>query len=473
MLRAAESGTLHLEAEKWAAQYGDIVMCSTPNQKIVFLNSSRAIREAFTARELEQVINDRPQLFTSTVITNHDIVMASPSDANWSKLRKLFHSSIRFYGDGVEKIQSMMHIELRRLTERVLAMDTVTSARTSSKGGEGGGGGEEREVNMSDLLSDSLMCVLGMLITGKCPDPDVVRVMQRFDHDFNALSSPNTLSTLATFPFMRYLPGFYRNVCNAALRSREELLHALFTKTKATRVPGKPRGIVDTLLDEQTKPGADWLTDSHIHGVIMDTIIAAYLTSRETLLDLFLYLQHHPDVMRRIQAEVDQVIGERMPQIEDRNALPYTEAVLLETLRLSSFLPFGGAHECRRDAILQNYRLPGGSIVFANYWVAHRDPEVFEDPQHFRPERFLDDKGHVISAAHPTRHLLSFGVGKRSCPGETFARSRVFLYVTTLLQQFDILPPVKHPLLPLRRDSWESGLVLQLKPYHCVLRRRH
>ncbi|XP_076439062.1 cytochrome P450 2B1-like isoform X2 [Babylonia areolata] len=360
MLRAAVSGTLHLEAEKWAAQYGDIVMCSTPARKVVFLNSSCAIREAFAARELEQATNDRPKTFTGwfAMYNYRDIILGSPSDVHWSKLRKLFHSSVRFYGDGVEKFESTVHIELRRLTERVLAVDPVTSARTPSEG-------EGREVNMTDLVSNSLLCVLGVLLTGECPEPDsdLVRTMQLFNRDVNALSNPAVDGALTACPFLRFVPGFYRDACNGVMRSRQELLHALFTEPKATRVPGEPRGIVDVLLDEQTKPGADWLTETHICCVIMDTILTGYLSSRETLLDLFLYLQHHPDVMRHIQAEVDQVIGERMPQIEDRNALPYTEAVFLETLRHSSFFPLGAPHECRRDVILQNYRLPRGSIV--------------------------------------------------------------------------------------------------------------
>ena len=67
--------------------------------------------------------------------------------------------------------------------------------------------------------------------------------------------------------------------------------------------------------------------------------------------------------MRQIQEEVDRVIGQRLPRVEDRSKLPYTEAVILETLRHSSFVPLGVPHECRDDVMLEDLRIPKGSMV--------------------------------------------------------------------------------------------------------------
>ncbi|KAK7096282.1 cytochrome P450 2B4-like [Littorina saxatilis] len=474
LLDAMLSGKLHLEAENWAKQYGEVVLCKVPGRNIVFLNSSRAIREVYSSKDREHVTNDRPHTFSGwfTMHRYSDVILGSPTDPRWTKLRKLFHSSIRFYGDGVERFESTVQIELRRLTERVLATETVTSP---SEHAQSRGGIVERELNMSDLTSYSLLCVLSVLLTGECPEPDadVVQRIKKFDRDVNILFNPSTDGMMTALPFLRHLPGYYRNVCRNVERSRADLMDTLFTEAKQTRQPGQPRGIVDVLLEEQDKAQGDWLTDTHIQCVIMDTVITAYLTSRETLLDLFLYLQHLPEVTRKIQAEVDHSIGDRMPRIEDKSNLPYTEAVILEVLRHSSFIPLGVPHECREAIVYNEMTIPKGSLLFANTWVCHQDPNAFEDPTDFRPERFLDDSGRLILATNPLRqNLLSFGAGKRACPGENFARTRVFLYVTTLLQKFDILPPVKHELLPLQRDSWDSGAMLHLKPYHCVLRNR-
>ncbi|KAK7497845.1 hypothetical protein BaRGS_00010979 [Batillaria attramentaria] len=469
LLRAALSGTLHLEAEKWSKQYGDLVLIQTPAQNLVFLNSSRLIRRVYAEKGREGVTNDRPKTFSGwwAMYGNNDIILGSPTSTHWARLRKLFHSSIRFYGDGVERFESTVQVELRRLIDRLGAMTTVDSRERTPA---------SVEVDLSNLMSYSLLCVLGVLLTGDCPEPDsdLVHRIKQFDHDANTLFNPSVDGVLTAFPFLRFLPCYYGHVVRDVTSSRQRLLDTLFTEAKASHAPGHPRGIVDILFDEQLKPDGHWLSDQHIQCVIMDTVITAYLTSRETLLDLFLYLLHFPEVMRRIQKEVDHAIGQRMPRIEDRGNLPYTEAAILEVLRHSSFIPLGIPHECRDDVTVDDVHISKGSMLFANTWVCHHDPEVWGDPGIFRPERFLDDvTGQVLPATHPLRqNLLSFGAGKRSCPGENFARTRVFLYVTTLLQKFDILPPAEHELLPLERGSWNSGAMLNLKPYHCVFQER-
>ncbi|KAK7480495.1 hypothetical protein BaRGS_00028229, partial [Batillaria attramentaria] len=217
----------------------------------------------------------------------------------------------------------------------------------------------------------------------------------------------------------------------------------IFTKTKQSHTPGQPRGIVDAFLDAQLKEENQWLTDDHIRGMFVNIIAAGYLTSLQTLKALFLCLVHNPEVTLKLQKEIDVVIGNRPIGVEDRRLLPYTEAVVLETLRYSSITPVAFVHQTRTDVALDGFSIPKGSMVFPNLWTIHHDPQVWSQPLCFRPERFLDDvTGTLLPAIHPVRQsFLPFSVGKRMCPGETFGRTRVFLYVTTLLQNFDILPP--------------------------------
>ncbi|KAK7467826.1 hypothetical protein BaRGS_00036932 [Batillaria attramentaria] len=448
---ALKSGTLHKQAKLWYEQYGELVLCRTLIGDLCFLNSARLVRQVFASKELEQFTNDRPRTFTGwyTVYNYSDVITGSPSiSPEWVKVRKLFHYALKFYGDGVEQFEGTMQTELRRL------MATVEETA-----------GEE--IAVDKMFTYSLLCVLNTLLTGKCPstDSEMIRIMKTFDQATAEAFNPSVDGVLNVFPFLRFVPGsYYRELCVRMNSTRDIESHT----------PGKPRGIVDILLDEQAKEENGWMTDNHIRGLITNTIAAGFLTSVQSLKGILLHLAHEPEVMRKLQKEIDTVIGQRPPAVGDRSNLPYAEAVMMEGQRYDTFLPLGLVHEAREEISVDGYCIPKGSLLFANAWVFRRDPEVWGDPEVFRPERFLDDvTGQLLEMNHPLRKsLLAFGVGRRNCPGENFARTRIFLYITTLLQKFDVLPPVKHDLLPAEPDSWENSLVLKIKEFYVIFRPR-
>ncbi|KAK7480491.1 hypothetical protein BaRGS_00028225 [Batillaria attramentaria] len=460
MIKSLKEGTLHKQAQVWSDQYGELVLCRTPIGNFCFLNSVRMIREMLTHKEREALTNDRPRSFPGWYILYNyrDVVSSGPNfDSDWLKRRRLFHQAIKFYGDGVERFESTVQKQLERLTSEI----------------DGKAGGE---IDMENLLSYSLLCVLIVLLTGECPERgsktiELIRCLMDTDNEaFDA----SVDAAMCAAPFLRFVPGtYYRDLCRRIESSRDLVMEELFTKTKASHTPGQPRGIIDVLLDEQLKGENHWLKDDNIRGIIINILAGGFLSSLNTLKATFLYLTHNPEAISKIQKELDDVIGERPPNVKDKYDLPYTEAVILETLRCSSIIPLGVTHETREDVELNGFTVPKGCTVYTNILAVHHDPAKWDDPDRFRPERFLDDKGQLLPAIHPVRHsLLPFGVGRRSCPGENFGRTRVFLYVTTLLQKFDILPPVKHDLPAADPYCFGSGNVLVPQPYHLIFRRR-
>ncbi|XP_025081722.1 cytochrome P450 2J6-like [Pomacea canaliculata] len=473
ILKALKGGTLHLLGEKWARQYGDIVMCRTIIGNLCFLNSARLVRQVFTDKGTELVTNDRPPSYTGAVLAyNFKIVGLSDGVklSDWSKMRKLFHSTLKFYGSGVETFEVMLRAELCRLTE---ALETEIKLA----------GGNDRQLpecrcdlEMESFVPISIRRVLATLITGEAhgPDSKVPQLVGDWAVCLQKIISPTTDYLLFTFPFLRFLPGtYYKELCDRTHKCRDAFMEEVFTKAKANHVPGKPKGMLGALFDEQVNNSSDWLTDDHIRGMMIDIVIAGYATSTELLKGFFLFMAHHPQAMKRIQQEIDKVLGLKAPSLNDRKSLPFIEAAILEVLRMVSTIPLSLGHETRDDVVTNGFCIPKGTIQLGNIWWMNRDPTAWEEPDVFRPERFLDNEGQLLPPTHPTRwRLLPFGVGRRSCPGESFARSRAFLYVTTLLQKFDFLPPVNHDLLPLTQDSWTEGVVLQLKPYYVAIQRR-
>ena len=148
--------------------------------------------------------------------------------------------------------------------------------------------------------------------------------------------------------------------------------------------------------------------------------------------------------------------------------MPYTEAFIMELLRMAPVLPVGVLHRTMDDIEFHGYFIPKGTTVLANLYSTHHDPEVFPNPESFRPERFLSEDGKSLGRKNES--LIPFSIGKRVCLGEAFARDQLFLFITSLVQQFRITadPGTPQPSL----EGILGKLTLQPQPYSVIMKER-
>nr|GLL44231.1 cytochrome P450 CYP82D47-like [Ipomoea trifida] len=168
----------------------------------------------------------------------------------------------------------------------------------------------------------------------------------------------------------------------------------------------------------------------------------------------------------RIQDELDTHIGkERCIEESDINQLIYLQAVVKETLRLHPAVPISLPHEAIEDCTISGYHIQKGTRVIPNFAKIHRDPQVWADPNEFRPERFLTSHKDVDVKGN-NFELIPFGSGRRMCPGLTLALSVVHLTLATLIHSFDMKRPSVEPI-----DMTESTGLTTLKatPLHALL----
>ncbi|KAL0426494.1 UNVERIFIED_CONTAM: Iridoid oxidase [Sesamum latifolium] len=155
-------------------------------------------------------------------------------------------------------------------------------------------------------------------------------------------------------------------------------------------------------------------------------------------------LLRNPGSMRRLKTELYQVVSKSRPvQEADLNELPYLQAVVKETMRLHPSLPLLLPRNAVQDTEFMGYIIPKNTMVILNAWAIHRDPESWEDPLSFRPDRFLnsniDNKGQHYE-------LIPFGSGRRSCVGMLLGDRMICLTLARLIQAFDWeLPGVVSP----------------------------
>lgn len=144
-------------------------------------------------------------------------------------------------------------------------------------------------------------------------------------------------------------------------------------------------------------------------------------------------MANYPKVQERMRAEIDAVVGQQKATLSMRNSMPYTESVLAEVHRFASLIGLNLQHVAAEDAEFGPYFLPAGTQVILNLNEIHHDPDNFEKPNEFIPERFLSAEGNKFIRSDK---LMPFGHGKRSCAGQSLALAEIFLFTVSTLQKF-------------------------------------
>jgi cytochrome P450 len=173
----------------------------------------------------------------------------------------------------------------------------------------------------------------------------------------------------------------------------------------------------------------------------MTIFLAGHETTANALTWTWYLLSQHPDVERRLHAEIDGALGGRLPTADDLAALPYTRLVLAESMRL-----YPPAWILGRRALapfdVNGYTIPARSIILASQYTIHRDARWFPSPDTFDPERFAPER----QAERPKFAYFPFGGGPRVCIGEQFAWMEGILALATIAQRWRLRLVPGHPV---------------------------
>ncbi|CAL0328141.1 unnamed protein product [Lupinus luteus] len=240
--------------------------------------------------------------------------------------------------------------------------------------------------------------------------------------------------------------------------------------------PNRERGtkeeedIVDVLL-ELKKEGhlSIDLTNDHIKAIIMDILVAATDTSAATSVWAMTGLMKNPRVMKKAQQEIRNLYGKKdFLNEEDIEKLIYLKAVIKETLRFFAPAPLV-PRETNKTITIEGHRIPPKTLVYVNVWAIQRDPETWNDPEEFYPERFLNND---IDFKGQNFELIPFGAGRRICPGIPLGIAIVKLIVANLVNSFDWEMPEG-----MKREDIDieglPGLAQHKKNHLCLVAKNH
>lgn len=328
-------------------------------------------------------------------------------------------------------------------------------------------------IRMKHMFTLSVLNILWIMVAGirfNYDDDRLLRLISTVEeitktHDIGG-------NILMAFPFLRILfPELTGHAHQLRLYSK---LHQFFRETLHTRLEendfdsDNPRDFTDIFIQEMNRRkkmnGHDSkiFTEEQFIMVCLDLFTAGAETTANTLDFAMFYLMLHPRVQKKVQAEIDEVLGtSRLPKLKDRQMMPFMEATLLETQRMCNVIPL--VHRVvTEDTSLGPYHIQKGDVMVMNTYSIHMDEKVWGDPHVFRPERFLDENGCVNNLSS----FLPFGTGKRVCIGETLARHTMFTFITAMMQRYELRPSDKHALPKIKPVK---GYTLNPEPFHAIV----
>lgn len=272
------------------------------------------------------------------------------------------------------------------------------------------------------------------------PDP-LVEINDRLVEIFASTTLPGKW-LVDIVPWLKYLPDWVPGTGFKSVARRARLVVKTsaevpfrFAKERASEMgyrmtQSEPSMVVELL---RTRHDDKSISDEDIQWAVASLYGAGIDTTGSTLRAFFLAMSIFPDVQRRAQKEIDEVVGRsRLPRHEDRANLPYVNAVVKESLRWLPSVPLSVPHATQADDELRGFRIPKGAILMPSTWWFTRDPAVYHDPEIFMPERYL------APLDEPDPAGFVFGFGRRICPGRRLAESTIFLAVAKVLATFEI-----------------------------------
>jgi cytochrome P450 len=236
---------------------------------------------------------------------------------------------------------------------------------------------------------------------------------------------------------------------NRELEFIGSIVYRIISERMAEANSGHHTDLLALLMGAMDEDGSQ-MTPQQLHDETMTLFIAGHETTAQMLSWTWFALSGNPSAEARLHEELSNVLGGRSPEAADFPRLRYLQAVMNEILRL-----YPPAYILARETVapcqIGGYELKRGSTVVLSQWITHRDARYFDDPEAFRPERWLDG----LADRLPAGAYFPFGAGPRRCVGEGFALLEAAIVTATLAQRFSFrlvpgYPVVAEPLVTLR-----------------------
>ncbi|KAM8952304.1 cytochrome P450 2F2-like [Pelodytes ibericus] len=399
-------------------RYGDLFTIYQGNQPYVVICGYQAMKE--TLIEKAEEFSNRAY-FPAFYDYTQGNGIAFSSGEKWKELRRFGLSALRNFGMGKRSIEERIQEEAQYL---IAEIKTLKGSPFDPK----------------YYLAQTVSNVICSVIFGdrfEYTDGNFQKLVKNLLDTFRIISSPWGALYNVYPSIMSHLPGPHQKI-TPNFNTITDYIRERMEENKQTLDHNCPRDFIDCFLIKMGMERNQSFTYFNETSLVMTTLIL-FISGTETVtLTLrhgLLLLMKHPEVAEKIYEEIDNIIGHhRPPNFEDRIQMPYVWAFIHEVQRFSDVIPLAPGHELTKDTQVRGYMFPKGTYFLPFLTTVLFDKTQFKNPEKFDVGHFLDENGKF----RKNEALLAFSAGKRMCIGENLAMMELFLYFTTILQNFTI-----------------------------------
>ncbi|KAJ6564650.1 cytochrome P450 [Mycena capillaripes] len=441
----------HYKFTEWARKYGGIYSLKIGPGTAVVLTDPAAVKELIDKRSASTA--DRPPMYVADLITGGMNLATSRYTENWRTLRKMAHAILTPQA-------SARHLPIQQAEATQLLHDILLQPKGF----------------YTHIRRYSGSVILSVLYGKRAPryeTPETVAIFKAL-HEWTSLLQAGATPPVDLFPILKYVPerwAKWKRDCAKTRRLQREVYFGLLDQTKERLKRGEENGsYMEEMLMRQEEFGMNREMTGYLGGVLIE---GASDTTSAYLQSLIMALVAYPDAQKQAHEEIDRVVGEdRMPTLDDLDHMPYIRAMILETHRFRPLFPLIP----RCALVTEEYNgfvIPQGATIFVNVWGIFHDPELYDDPENFIPDRYLLTENGTKPGVdgRGLRPTFMFGAGRRICPGLHLAQNSININTMNLLWAFNFTTDTNAAGNPIELDTFdfESGIVTPPRPFKCKI----
>ncbi|CAL4114072.1 unnamed protein product, partial [Meganyctiphanes norvegica] len=438
-----------------AKRYGDIFYLKAGSRLMFFISDFDMAKTAYSGHDAV----DRPDMFTLQVFSYFKPYGIITSNGElWQSNKRSSLRYLRDFGMGKTSLQDIIQYEAAALIKDLHQF-------------------VGKPTKLSWNLNVSILNILWKIVADRrfeVTDKRIQNFANLIDANVDIMSGPIALLDICP-SLIPLLPTFLKNKwmkLDVLKQNRDLFYEYIMEEVENHRNsvdPENPRDLIDSFLIEMKEKMNDNENFLNLSILIAHLFVAGSDTTSNTIRWTVLYMALYPHVQKRVQEEIDNVVGsDRQPGLEDRESLMYLEAVINEVHRKASLVPFSLPHQSSKEIKLGGYTIPKDSILLLVSNQIHNDKRYWEKPDMFYPEHFLDENGKVLTKKDG---YLPFSIGRRQCVGESLARMSLFLFCAAFLQKYNISAPPGEKLT--EEPDPKKLLIRAPKPFRIILTKRH
>ncbi|KAG2461424.1 cytochrome P450 2J2-like [Polypterus senegalus] len=412
----------HVNMSKLTEKYGDIYSLRLGGSKCVIVNGYKLAKEALLTQGY--ALTGRPQPAIYDRIYYKQTGVALSNGYTWKEHKRFALTTLRNFGVGKKSLESIIMEEAKFFVE----------AFEEERG---------QPFNPHFTINNAVSNIVCSIMLGRRFEysNSQYRELQHLMNRGIYLEGSWWAWAYNAFPgLMRYLPGGH-NELFSNYGKIQDFLREEIRNHKKDLDPTCPRDYIDAYLMEIEKRKNDTdagFTEEALCSNTLDLFVAGSETTATTLRWALLFMAQNPQIQEKVQAEIDNVLGQtRLPSMEDKINLPYTEAVVHEVQRKANIVPVNLVKMTTEDMTVGGYLIPKETAVLINLSSVLNDKDEWETPDTFNPGHFLTPDG----TFRRREAFMPFSAGKRPCLGEPLARIELFLFFTCLMKRFTFCVP--------------------------------